>query len=495
MKLIISLRKPLSRFVIAFCTSLLFQSCEKAPAEGEAFITLKSNEVLPLADTEIMFFGSNFAEEFETFRVNLVAEKKDELKSKLNNKLSGRKKELENLEELRASIAETTRKSQKENIQNLRTGLNKKMALLDDMLKESNPLVQKLEEKFSTYSQTEAALVQKANKIEAEAHRLSVALILKVNKAIVSERIAISKYKENHRKPKLREFRSVSEMIQDKTLPYDFGSLSDVSEIVCKTTESHDITKDYHTGFPIRKTRNGKFQVAESFSKKLHDIKDAIEIRKDWLVIKNYEPQLKALFDQARKNHKDLNQVLQVYANSDGTTADSITEQLSKRANTEEEISKIREELDEWKDGSEKSDKALDLAIQTAKKNLEQAIENQLEEVEELATVLSTLSSSSRHEILGADGMTEAIIQQAILKFFASNKLSSTRTGRDGKFAIPPKARYVSLFLIREIQEEQLFWLIKIDLEETSVTLTNSNVTKTGMDRALLGALDCNLLE
>ena len=368
------------------------------------------------------------------------------------------------------------------------------MALLDDMLKESNPLAQELEEKFSTYSQTEAALVQKANKIEVEAHRLSVALISKVNKAIVSEKIAISKYKENHQKPKLREFRSVSEMIQE-TLPYDFGSLSDISESLCKTKESHDITKDYDRGFPIRKTRNGKFQVAEYFSKKLHDSKDAIEIRKDWLVIKNYEPQLKALYDQAQKNHKDLNQVLQVYANSDGTTADSITEQLSKRANTEEEISKIREELDEWKDGSEKSVKALDLAIQTAKKNLEQAIENQLEEVEELATAVSTLSSSSRHEILGADGMTEAIIQQAILKFFASNKLSSTRTGRDGKFAIPPKARYVSSLLTREIQEEQLFWLIKIDLEETSVRLTNSNVTKTGMDRALLGALDCNLLE
>ena len=220
MKAVISFRKPLSLFAIAFLTSPLFQSCKeapaegnapaesnapverKAPAEGEIFITLKSDEVRPLADTKITFFGSDFAEEFETFRNNLFAEAKDDLKTKLNQKISDGQKKLESLEESRTSIVETARDTQNEALQNLRTTLSKKVAEYNDVIQESTPLVQTLDEKFLKYSQSETALVQKANTIEAEAHSLSVALILKVNKAIVSEGIAVPKYEENHQNPK-----------------------------------------------------------------------------------------------------------------------------------------------------------------------------------------------------------------------------------------------------------------------------------------------------
>ena len=68
--------------VASFCLHSV--SCNnKAPAEGEAFITLRSDEVRPLADAEIIFFRSDFAKDFETFRDNLIAETKNEKKSKL----------------------------------------------------------------------------------------------------------------------------------------------------------------------------------------------------------------------------------------------------------------------------------------------------------------------------------------------------------------------------------------------------------------------------
>jgi hypothetical protein len=81
-------------------------------------------------------------------------------------------------------------------------------------------------------------------------------------------------------------------------------------------------------------------------------------------------------------------------------------------------------------------------------------------------------------------------MQEEIKKFLDSNKLRSVRTGSDGKFSVPPKARYASSFVIRKAWGQEFFWLIKIGLEERSVILSDSNISKVGRNGALLGALD-----
>jgi hypothetical protein len=64
-----------------------------------------------------------------------------------------------------------------------------------------------------------------------------------------------------------------------------------------------------------------------------------------------------------------------------------------------------------------------------------------------------------------------------IKKFLSNKKLSSTRTGSDGKFKVPSDARFVMAYHFRESTKNELFWLIKINLDEDQVKLTNSNMT------------------
>ncbi len=68
------------------------------------------------------------------------------------------------------------------------------------------------------------------------------------------------------------------------------------------------------------------------------------------------------------------------------------------------------------------------------------------------------------------------VIVNEIDKFLASEQLGTVRSGSDGKFAIPPKARYISALVKRDYPEEELFWLLKIDLKDTQVHLSNSNI-------------------
>jgi hypothetical protein len=74
-----------------------------------------------------------------------------------------------------------------------------------------------------------------------------------------------------------------------------------------------------------------------------------------------------------------------------------------------------------------------------------------------------------------------AIAQANIEKFLRSKKISSSRTGSDGKFTVPPKARYLAAIHNRpEPAQECVFWLIRINLEDENIKLTNSNVTASG---------------
>mgnify|MGYP001186574002 CR=1 FL=1 len=493
--------------VASFCLHSV--SCNnKAPAEGEAFITLRSDEVRPLADAEIIFFRSDFAKDFETFRDNLIAETKNEKKSKLTQAMSDTQKDLERLEKLMTSIAETTRESEKKFLQEKRVSISKEIINFEEKLKESDPLVESLNKYFSSYTQLETSLVQAANVTRDKAHKLGVDLILKVNKAIVSEGIARPKYKENHQKPKPIVTLSLSQKF-NLTSRYSYKrkiglykktkiglyrnlQFSDVPLYLSDTTLSAGYD-DKH--FFVKNTTSNYGQIlgvcSEFFPATLNNSKIASEMRKALLLIYNYKKEIKSIKDKLKKNIDTIDEKFLVYANSTGTSTDSITERLLERESIEGKISSLNEELNKLKDDSEETVKAINLAIHKAKLALEEKIKDARKALVMGKEMLSAFSGSEFQKILSEP--EKITMQEKIKKFLDSNKLRSVRTGSDGKFSVPPKARYASSFVTREGWFNEYFWLIKVDLEDTSVKISNSNLTRVGRNGALLGALDCEL--
>ena len=472
----------------------------KAPAEGEAFITLRSDEVRPLADVEIIFFRSDFAKDFETFRDNLIATTKDEQKSKLTQAMSDTQKDLERLEKLMTSIAETTRESEKKFLQEKRVSISKEIINFEEKLKESDPLVESLNKYFSSYTQLETSLVEAANVTRDKAHKLGVDLIMKVNKAIVSERIARPKYKENHQKPKPIVTLSLSQKF-NLTSRYSFKrkiglyrnlQFSDVPLYLSDTTLSAGYDD---THFFVKNTTSNYGQIlgvcSRFFPATLNNSKIASEMRKALLLIYNYKKEIKSIKDKLKKNIDTIDEKFLVYANSNGTSTDSITERLLERESIEGKISSLNEELNKLKDDSEETVKAINLAIHKAKLALEEKIKDARKALVMGKEMLSAFSGSEFQKILSEP--EKITMQEKIKKFLDSNKLRSVRTGSDGKFSVPPKARYASSFVTREGRFNEYFWLIKVDLEDTSVKISNSNLTRVGRNGALLGALDCEL--
>ena len=472
----------------------------KAPAEGEAFITLRSDEVRPLADAEIIFFRSDFAKDFETFRDNLIATTKDEQKSKLTQAMSDTQKDLERLEKLMTSIAETTRESEKKFLQEKRVSISKEIINFEEKLKESDPLVESLNKYFSSYTQLETSLVEAANVTRDKAHKLGVDLILKVNKAIVSEGIARPKYKENHQKPKPIVTLSLSQKF-NLTSRYSFKrkiglyrnlQFSDVPLYLSDTTLSAGYDD---THFFVKNTTSNYGQIlgvcSRFFPATLNNSKIASEMRKALLLIYNYKKEIKSIKDKLKKNIDTIDEKFLVYANSTGTSTDSITERLLERESIEGKISSLNEELNKLKDDSEETVKAINLAIHKAKLALEEKIKDARKALVMGKEMLSTFSGTEFQKILSEP--EKITMQEKIKKFLDSNKLRSVRTGSDGKFSVPPKARYASSFVTREGRFNEYFWLIKVDLEDTSVKISNSNLTRVGRNGALLGALDCEL--
>ena len=480
----------------------------KAPREGEAFITL-SDEVRPLGDAEIMFFGSDFAKDFETFRDNLIAETKDKQKSRLTRAMSDTRKELERLENSMASIAEATRESENKALQEKRVGISKKILNLEEKLKESDPLVESLNKYFSSYTQLETSLVQAANVTRDKAHQLGVDLILKVNKAIVSEGISIPKYPQNHQSDDdLRRGRPTSHKVYGEgpkpivalSLSHKFNrvrrlssqqfGLVGVSLQMTQTTLSAG--NDPRHFFIKNITSYNSQQIlgvcSYFFPAELNNSKIASEMRKALLLIFDYKKELENIVDKLKKNNDTINNKFQVYANSIGTSTDSITERLLERESIERAIPSLNEELNKLKDGSEESVKAINFAIQKAELALKEEIKNVRTALVMGKEMLSVLSGPEFQKILSEPEKTT--MQEEIKKFLASNKLRSVRTGSDGKFSVPQKARYASSFVIRKAWGREFFWLIKIGLEERSVILSDSNISKVGRNGALLGALD-----
>ena len=469
----------------------------KAPREGEAFITL-SGKVRPLGDAEIMFFGSDFAKDFETFRDNLIAETKDKQKSRLTRAMSDTRKELERLENSMASIAEATRESENKALQEKRDGISKKILNLEEKLKESDPLVESLNKYFSSYTQLETSLVQAANVTRDKAHQLGMDLILKVNKAIVSEGISRPKYPQNFQSPTFHKvYGEGPKPIVALSLSQKFNrssqqfGLAGISSHLSHTTLQAG--NDYR-GFFVKNTTSkyGGQQIlavcSYFLSASLNNSKIASEMRKDLLLIYGYKEELTNIVDKLKKNNDTINNKFQVYANSIGTSKDSIKERLLERESIERAIPSLNEELNKLKTGSEDSVKAINFKIQKAELALKEEIKNVHTALVMGKEMLSVLSGPEFQKILSEPEKTT--MQEEIKKFLASNKLRSVRTGSDGKFSVPQKARYASSFVIRKAWGREFFWLIKIGLEERSVILSDSNISKVGRNGALLGALD-----
>ena len=160
-----------------------------------------------------------------------------------------------------------------------------------------------------------------------------------------------------------------------------------------------------------------------------------------------------------------------------------------KAANLKAEITKNKEAIAKFdsaveehrKNQDETAHKSfLDTALKTLSSRLARD-EADLKKADNTIAAIKSSNSISQLNALVDTGHKGVDVDKLIItikKFLSNKKLTSTRTGSDGEFKVPSDARFVMAYHFRESTKNELFWLIKINLAEDQVRLTNSNMTK-----------------
>jgi hypothetical protein len=84
-----------------------------------------------------------------------------------------------------------------------------------------------------------------------------------------------------------------------------------------------------------------------------------------------------------------------------------------------------------------------------------------------------------------------SLMSDKVRALLNSKQIGITRTGSDGKFSIPSKARYLSC--MGKHRDDLCLWLIKINMDEPVVILTNSNMKLTNRNAYFLDLINVAL--
>ncbi len=487
---------------------IFLSSCKKAPSNGEAFITLKSNEIRFLADQEILFFDEDFAEEFNAFRNTLITETRNKKLFQLDESIRSSISEKQAIEQTKNGMISKAVEDAKISMKEGWTKLNSSFEELRHEISKTDTLVASLEKDFLEYQKKECDIALKIQDIQKSADERGYNLIKKINQTIIDEKIPIEIYNIEEKSSDIIP-RSINQMVNDAydTYPINLykhipSKLSGISGWLRCDTDMRFAAKrsDHFTLSIVEENSLGDdydtLIFTRNLSGKLESSKIASEICKYLTILNNSSKEIESLYSQAVENNDAFTRDLKIWVNTSNITLKSLNKKLSERLILEAQLKKFEADygnLLSIKEGSDIWNKKINEVEDAAEKDYERKLEEINDSIESDEGLKKRIKSDKA--FIDLEHLSPNI-GRLVAEALDSMQLSKIRTGSDGKFSVPPKARYVSTFLKREASEEEVFWLIKINMDDTSVKITNSNVTKTTNitgSSAYIGAIHAEL--
>ncbi|MDB4409005.1 hypothetical protein N9165_02970 [Akkermansiaceae bacterium] len=568
--------------------ALVISGCEKAPSAGEAFVTLKSDEIRFLADLEVSFYGADLGVKLKEFQVSLVDSAKAKARVPLEEQAAQIKAEIESAEAFKKGIDKKASEIAEEETTDAKNALTRRLSDLENKLRsdlssadqafidhqkkladEKRALNTKqvslkrdlvnAEPKYNSLLSVLEPRVKREKELVTLAHGLGTTfysavsdLTPKINETIISEKIPTKQHidvsgecKAAMTKVKARSTLQMvsapSEYLPEKrSLPpnlsiekryyqlsmFTKAGLTDYEGSLVPIKLKTDYTKHCVPGFIVLTICPGK-----SFEENLHlsNYPSGLErsgVAKDIVaMVKRQESFCKSIIrikKDLETNEKALDNNLRVWMNSNEMSLSQARTLLTQYVTDSRTLAAVPGQITaieqkeavpqsetKWSRADiETSSKApiekLKEEIPAFDKNIASYREDRYElakkkMLSEVTSKLGELTADLQNanmvieQINGANSMgalyavddidvdlmpTDQTIG-TINAFLGAEKIGSTRTGSGGQFAVPGEARYVMAYHVRESEKKELFWLIKINLEEDQVRLTNSNITNT----------------
>ena len=439
----------------ALVLCLVFAACGCKPKmrEGEVFILLKSDEVKPLADVGVIGLDQNFGERFTDWQRRWNTElSQPKLLVQKNTTWRGKLESLDRQIKETSSQTNTLDAQAKNNLTNrlqellagqkiltnriaeMQTNLDKVKVLYDQLAAIKKPYQEKLE-----------SLEARKESLEGQTEILKETTLAKINDVIVAEKLPLKKLESAE-----DIFETDIKIFASSTSDRDIGQ-EDYFFVACETNNA---------GYTLTLLKNVSQKLGTS-SECNRVLQTAFS---DW---KRFKTELELLngFDNEEGSienaNKQLKQALIPFENQFGT---GIPEEYDERSaslrGAQEDLQDARQKLNRLQAGS------LDDEIEHLRRTI-------------LLTVSDLISARDEQERQAENEVLRQKQEECITSFaelMKSNAVYTTRTGSRGDFQMSARVAFVFAGTIRSTTGEVPYWLVKVDPQQKTIRLSNSNL-------------------
>jgi len=442
--------------------------------KGEAFVVLKSDAVIYMADMQILCFKPDFNQHFTKWKQDWDAAYQTQLRDfeAKNPQLQTKLKSLDDQIAQAVSKTNSVKQAASEAVADLARRLeSEKDALLAEQAK-TGKAFEEYKQIAEPFDLRLKDLQSKAEQIRAEQRMIATETIEKLNRHILEAQLTV---------PKLK---------------------SDVTDSLFSTTKER--TYDYDFARDKRPTQftYGRGSASNPFlvNRKPHDNSGS-----DWIFLVNVPGELegtqsdsviKAAYQKwtalagsldstkDRISHETIakGQALIPWENRHGIQRRQGSALVSKQSDIKANAQQITERLANLKGGGKEASDMVEAEIQ-------QRIGKINDEVEALRSQRKQLIEDAA-QIASLELKRE--FRTKFYKLLKQQASSSVQTGSKGDFSIPAEMAYIFAERHRE-NGETLVWLLRVDAKSPDIRMSNSNTTRAGSDYDQFWMLEWNL--
>jgi hypothetical protein len=443
--------------------TILVDGCQKQSKIGEAFVVLKSGEVIYMADMEVFCLKPSFKNDFNAWR----AEYESQDKSIVREIETGNPTVKAELKEIDDSIAELNTKisgmsgdekrvsdSLVSAIESERDKIVAEMAKKNDVREEYKQIVEPIDKRIKE-------LEVEADKIKQEQKALTTETIQKINAYIVESKLTIPKLKLDDDGGRLfsttsertYDYSSIGEPERRRPYPYTYGSSSSPFLVERKPHEYNGSDWIFLENVPSELEGTQIGPVIKAAYQKWQSIKSRSDDTDGNL--------------RTEKTRKD--EQLIPWQNRYGISQSEGQNLVELEKQEKANLARLNEQLSVLKTGGTEAQSLVQEEIRTRISKLNESLDSLNQHRREF---LQDATEKARHNL-------KVGYMQKFYELIKKDAIAAVRTGSKGDFIVSGETAYLYAQSQRD-NGEKLAWLIRVDPSSPKIKMSVSNTASAG---------------
>jgi hypothetical protein len=430
-------------------------SCQKQNKIGEAFVVLKSGEVIYMADMQVLCLGSDFQKHFDTLKKDWERDSQNSMTAieaknpALQSKLKDIDASIAALKSKATSVAQDTQATTSDLLRRLdseRDALSAELAKTSKASSEYNQITQPINQKINE-------LEAEADKIRSDQKTLISETLAKLNQYIVEAQLKV---------PKLEEAIGLNLFATTPEKSYGFEGNSRPTPRVFGGKASKP--------FLVERPKS------EGYWWFLINVPDELEGTPMDAVIKaayqkwnTLESSRENVVRQADNEKTSRNEGLIPWENRYGISRLQGFEFVNKQEKLNNDLKQFDEQLNILKTGGAEASELVLVEIRKKVSEIDESVASLKEQ--RLKAVKEAFES--------ADIKSKIQFRSKLYELLKNSTITDVRTGSKGDFNVPGNTAYVYAEMQRD-NGEKIVWLVRIDPSMPKIKLSVSNTASAG---------------